>query len=77
MGNLGEDVFEDCQLVEVFGFPLLSRRLVLIANNWADLNNKVNEVRGVVEWEDGKFFVSPASIRTSERCHFGVYVSAE
>jgi len=60
--KIGEDVFEDCQSVEVFRFPLLSKCLVLIANNWADFNNKVNEVRGVIQWEDGELFVPPAAM---------------
>ena len=62
MGNLGANVFEDCPSVKVFRFPLLSERIVLIANNWADLNNKVNEVRGVVQWEDGKLFAPSAAM---------------
>ena len=49
MGKIGRDAFEDCRLVEVFSFPLLSKHLVLIAGNCADLNNKVDEVRGVVQ----------------------------
>ena len=62
MGKIEENVFEDCQSVEVFRFPLLSKCLVAIAGKWADLNNKVDEVRSVVQWEDGELFVPPAAM---------------
>ena len=71
MGNLGANVFEDCPSVKVFRFPLLSERIVLIANNWADLNNKVNEVRGVVQWEDGDLFVPPAAMEDGNNWNWG------
>ena len=55
--------FEHCRSVQVFRFPLLSRRLVAIAGHWEELSNIVNETRGesrgVVKWtEDGEMFAS-------------------
>jgi len=55
--------FEHCRSVQVFRFPLLSRRLVAIAAHWEELSNIVNESRGesrgVVQWtENGEMFAS-------------------
>jgi hypothetical protein len=54
--------FHDCPSVEVFSFPLFSRHLVAMVGKWADLNNKVDEVHGVVQWGNGKLFVPPVAI---------------
>jgi hypothetical protein len=59
--------FEHCRSVQVFRFPLLSWRLVAIADHWEELRNIVNETRGesrgesrgVVKWtEDDEMFAS-------------------
>jgi hypothetical protein len=54
--------FRKCESLEAFRFPTLSSRLGGIACHWGELNNKVEKVRGVVQWEDGKLFVPPAAM---------------
>jgi hypothetical protein len=60
LGKIGDRAFEDCRSVEVFRFP--SSRLSAIAGKWADLNNKLNEIRSVVQWEGGELFVPTAAM---------------
>ena len=41
-------------------FPTISYRLgyIIQTSHWEDLEDKVNEVRGVVQWESNELFVS-------------------
>ena len=55
--------FRNCDALERFLWPTISCRLenIIQTNHWAELENKLNEVRGVVQWEsDDKLFVSRA-----------------
>jgi hypothetical protein len=61
MGKIGRNAFYNCVSLEVFRVPLLSRRLVLLAVNWRELNNKVNELCGVVEWGNARELFVPAT----------------
>ena len=61
MGKIGRNAFYNCVSLEVFRVPLLSRRLVLLAVNWRELNNKVNELCGVVEWGNDRELFVPAT----------------
>ena len=71
-GNLGEvelngipqnwksEAFSNCGALERFLFPTISYRLdtIIQTSHWEELEDKVNEVRGVVQWESGELFVS-------------------
>jgi hypothetical protein len=59
---ISRNAFFNCRSLEIVKFQSLSSRLSAIAGNWADLNNKVNEVRRVVQWEDGELFVPMAAM---------------
>ena len=54
--------FNDCGALERILFPTISCRLenIIQTNHWEDFEGKVNEVRGVVQWESNKLFVSGA-----------------
>ena len=54
--------FENCGAFERFLFPSISYRLenIIQTSHWEELEDKLNEVRGVVQWESDKLFVSRA-----------------
>ena len=58
--------FYNCPL-ERFLFPTISYRLenIIQTSHWEELEDKVNEVRGVVQWESDQLFVSRATIFSS------------
>ena len=55
--------FFNCDALERFSFPTISFRLenILQTRHWEELEDKANEVRGVVQWESEKLFVSRAT----------------
>jgi len=55
--------FCDCDALERFLFPALSYHLenIIQTGHWEELEDKLNEVRGVVPWESDKLFVSRAT----------------
>jgi len=56
------DIFRNCLSLEKIVFPSISYRLenIIQTSHWEDLEDKLNEVRGVVQWESDKLFVSRA-----------------
>ena len=58
--GIGEDAFRRCRSLERFTFPTISSRLdnLIHTGNWEEIENEVNEVRGVVEWSNDELFVS-------------------
>ena len=56
------DAFHNCDELERFLFPTISYRLenIIKTSHWEELEDKLNEVRGVVQWESDKLFVSDA-----------------
>ena len=61
--NLERSPFLDCDALERFLFPTISYRLgnIIRTRHWGALEDKVNHVRGVVQWESDKLFVSIAT----------------
>ena len=57
------EAFYNCDALERFSFPTISFRLenILQTSHWEELEDKANEVRGVVQWESEKLFVSRAT----------------
>ena len=57
------DAFLLCDALERFLFPTISYRLetIIQTSHWEDLEDKVNEVRGVVQWESGNVYISIAT----------------
>ena len=57
---LHNEAFSRCDALERFLFPIISHRLVNIiqTSHWEELEDKLNEVRGVVQWESDTLFVS-------------------
>ena len=55
-----EEAFHNCDALERFVFPTISYRLgnIILINHWEELEDKLNEVRGVVQWESDELFVS-------------------
>ena len=55
--------FRGCDALERFLFSTISYRLenIIQTNHWGDLEDKLNEVRGVVQWESNELFVSRAT----------------
>ena len=52
--------FRGCDALERFLFSTISYRLenIIQTNHWGDLEDKLNEVRGVLQWESNELFVS-------------------
>ena len=59
---LKSNAFNNCDALERFLFPTISYRLgnIIQTSHWEDLEHKLNQVRGVVQWESDKLFVSVA-----------------
>ena len=55
-----KEAFHNCGALERFLFPTTSCRLenIIQTSHWEDLEDKLNEVRGVVQWESDELFVS-------------------
>ena len=53
--NLKSEAFRNCDALERFIFPTISYRLenIIQTGHWEELEDKLNEVRGVVQWESG------------------------
>ena len=62
--NLTQFIFNNCVALERILFPTISYRLgnIIQTSHWEDLEDKVNEVRGVVQWESNQLFVSRATL---------------
>ena len=58
--NVKYQAFCNCDSLERFLFPTISYHLenIIQTSHWEELEDKVNEVRGVVQWERNKLFVS-------------------
>jgi hypothetical protein len=61
--HIKSEAFYNCDTLERFLFPTISHRLenIIQTSNWEELEDKVNEVRGVVQWETDKLFISRAT----------------
>ena len=57
------EAFNNCDALERFLFPTISNRLenIIQTSYWEGLEDKLNEVRGVVQCESGELFVSRAT----------------
>ena len=58
--KVGQNAFSNCASLERFTFPTMSTRLdnLIQTGHWAEIENEVDEVRGVVERSGGELFVS-------------------
>ena len=58
--KIGSLAFLNCSSFGRFTFPTISTRLdnIFQTGHWEEIENEVNEVRGVVEWSNGELFVS-------------------
>ena len=58
--NWKSEAFSNCGALERYLFPTISYRLdtIIQTSHWEELEDKVNEVRGVVQWESDELFVS-------------------
>jgi len=58
--KIGDYAFHNCDALERFLFTTISYRLVNIiqTSRWEELEDKLNEVRGVVHWESEELFLS-------------------
>ena len=58
--EIGMDTFINCTSLERFTFPTISTRLdnLIQTGHWEEIENEVNEVRGVVERSGGDLFMS-------------------
>ena len=58
--KIGQYAFSNCISLERFTFPTISTRLdnLIHTGHWDDIENEVDEVRGVVERSGGELFVS-------------------
>ena len=54
------DTFHNCDALERFLFPTVSFRLenIIQTGHWEEVEDKLNEARGVVQWESDKLLVS-------------------
>ena len=57
--KIGSIAFDNCTSLERFTFPTISSRIdnLVQTGNWDEIENEVNEVRGVVERSGGELFV--------------------
>ena len=58
--EIAKNAFYGCSSLERFAFPTISSRLntLIRTGHWEEIENEVNEVRGVVERSGSEFFVS-------------------
>ena len=58
--KVGQQAFDNCTSMGRFTFPTISTRLdnLIQTGHWEEIENDVDEVRGVVERSGGKLFVS-------------------
>lgn len=63
--EIGNDAFINCTSLERFTFPTISTRLdnLIQTGHWEEIENEVNEVRGVVERSGGDLFMSTQTMR--------------
>ena len=56
----GINMFGNCDALERFLFPTISYRIenIIQTSHWEELEDKLNEVHGVVQWESDELFVS-------------------
>ena len=57
------ETYRDCNALEICLFLTMSYRLdnIIQTSHWEELEDKLNEVRGVVQWKCDKLFVSGAT----------------
>jgi hypothetical protein len=57
--KIAKNAFFNCTSLERFTFPTISTRLynLILTGHWGEIENEVDEVRGVVERSGGKLFV--------------------
>ena len=62
--EMGKNAFYGCSSLERFTFPIISMRLdtLIQTGHWEEIENEVNEVRGVVERRGGELIVSAEAI---------------
>ena len=62
--EIGKFAFSDCPSLERFTFPTISTRLdaLIQTGHWDEINNRVDEVRGVVDRSDDGLFVTTAAM---------------
>ena len=62
--KIGEFAFSGCTSLQTFTIPTLSTRLnnIIQTRHWRDANNKINEVRGVVERGENELFIPAAAM---------------
>ena len=67
--KIGSLAFSDCTSLERFTFPIESSRLdnLIQTGHWDEIENEVDEVRGVVERNNGELFVSNQTMGTGGR----------
>ena len=63
--SVKNEAFRNCDAFERFLFPTISYRLenIIQTSHWDELEDKLNEVRGVLQWESNKLFVLRAALR--------------
>ena len=61
--NFERVAFDNCDALERFVFPTISYRLknIIQTSHWEELEDKLNEVRGAVQWDSDDLFVSRAT----------------
>ena len=57
--EMGKEAFSGCISLERFAFPTISSSLnaLIQTGHWEEIDDKINEVRGVVERSDNEMFV--------------------
>ena len=67
--EIGNDAFRNCTSLERFKFPTISTRLdaLIQTGHWEDIENEVDEVRGVVEMSGGDYFASARRMGSRNR----------
>ena len=66
--KIGEFAFSGCTSLQTFTIPTLSTRLndIIQTRHWRDANDKINEVRGVVERGDNELFIPAAAMEDDD-----------
>ena len=70
--EMGKNAFYGCSSLERFTLPTISMRLYTLiqTGHWSEIENEVNEVRGVVERSGGDLFVSNQTMGTGGGRHW-------
>lgn len=66
-GTINHNAFAYCPSSGSFKFPCIAARLEYVRAGHADIETKIDEIRGLVEWKDNELIVSAADMALTDK----------